>query len=155
MLSRNALRASSGKLLARVLETPNLAAQVRALPGPALGKLIERVGLEDAGELVALATTGPQRLEILPGVPTVGETLPGIEVRNWYGALLPAAAQKPIVARLHAQLVKAMQTPEVRTRLASHGFDVDGSTPEQFAKFRKAEEIRWARVVKEAGIGKQ
>jgi tripartite-type tricarboxylate transporter receptor subunit TctC len=108
-----------------------------------------------AGRLVALATTGPQRLEILPDVPTVGETLPGIEVRNWYGALLPAAAQKPIVARLHAQLVKAMQTPEVRTRLASHGFDVDGSTPEQFAKFRKAEEIRWARVVKEAGIGKQ
>ena len=107
-----------------------------------------------SGRLVALATTGPQRLDILPGVPTVSETLAGVEVRNWYGALLPASTPAALVSRLHAEIVKAMNAPDIRARLASHGFDVDGSMPEQFAKFRKAEEIRWGRVVKEAGISK-
>jgi len=108
-----------------------------------------------AGKLVALATTAPKRLAILPALPTVNETLPGVEILNWYGAIMPAGASPEIVNRLHAEIVKAMTTPDVRARLASHGFDVGGSTPEQFGAFRKAEQARWARVVKEAGIKQQ
>jgi len=108
-----------------------------------------------AGKLVALATTAPKRLAILPAVPAVSETLPGVEVLNWYGAIMPAGATRETVTRLHAEIVKAMNTPDVRARLASHGFDTGGSTPEQFGAFRKAEESRWARVVKEAGIKPQ
>jgi len=108
-----------------------------------------------AGKLVALATTAPKRLAILPALPTVNETLPGVEILNWYGAIMPAGASAEIVNRLHAEIVKAMTTPDVRARLASHGFDTGGSTPEQFGAFRKAEQARWARVVKEAGIKQQ
>jgi len=108
-----------------------------------------------AGRLVALATTGPQRLDILPAVPTVSETLPAIEVLNWYGALLPAKATNDVVSRLYAEIRKALDHPDVRSKLASHGFEVDGRAPEQFRTFRKSEEARWARVIKEAGIQQQ
>ena len=108
-----------------------------------------------AGRLVALATTGPQRLDILPAVPTVSETLPAIEVLNWYGALLPAKATNNVVSRLYAEIRKALDHPDVRSKLASHGFEVDGRAPEQFRTFRKSEEARWARVIKEAGIQQQ
>lgn len=115
------------------------------------------IGLQHvkAGRLVALATTGPKRLAILPSVPTVSETLPGVEVVNWYGAMLPRGASSEIVSRLHTEMVKAMNTPDVRGKLAANGFDTGGSTPEQFGAFRKAEEVRWGRVIKEAGISQQ
>ncbi len=108
-----------------------------------------------AGRLLALATTGPKRLDILPAVPTVSETLPGVEVLNWYGALMPAGASNEVVNRLYREIARALEDREVRARLASHGFDVDGRPPERFAAFRKSEEARWARVVKEAGIEQQ
>lgn len=115
------------------------------------------IGLQHvkAGRLVALAATGPSRLEILPAVPTLSETLPGVEVVNWYGALLPRGTPKKIVSRLHAEMIKAMNTPDVRAKLAASGFDAKGTTPEQFRAFRKAEEARWGRVIQQAGITRQ
>ena len=108
-----------------------------------------------AGRLVALATTAPRRLTILPEVPAVSETLPRVEVLNWYGALLPGGASKTIVGRLHGEMVKAMHAPDVRARLAGHGFDVSGSSPEAFGAFRRAEQARWAGVIRDAGIERQ
>jgi tripartite-type tricarboxylate transporter receptor subunit TctC len=108
-----------------------------------------------SGRLLALATTGPQRLAILPAVPTLSETLPGVEVINWYGALLPRGTPAATVKRLHAEVVKALNSPDVREKLAANGFDPGGSSPEQFGAFRKAEEQRWARVIKQAGIAQQ
>lgn len=108
-----------------------------------------------AGRLVALATTGPQRLPLLPAVPTLRETLPGVEVINWYGALLPRGASPEIVKRLYAEIVDALKNTDVREKLAANGFDPGGSSPEQFAAFRKAEEIRWGRVIQQAGIAPQ
>jgi tripartite-type tricarboxylate transporter receptor subunit TctC len=115
------------------------------------------IGLQHvkAGRLVALATTGPKRLDILPNVPTVSETLRGVEVVNWYGALLPKGASSQIVNRLHKEMITAMNAPDVRAKLAAHGFDASGSTPEQFGAFRKAEEARWGRVIKQAGINQE
>jgi tripartite-type tricarboxylate transporter receptor subunit TctC len=108
-----------------------------------------------AGRLVALATTAPKRLAILPEVPAVSETLPRVEVLNWYGALVPSAVSKAIVARLHREMVSAMHAPDIRARLASHGFDAGGSSPEAFGAFRKAEQARWAGVIRDAGIQRQ
>lgn len=115
------------------------------------------IGLQHvkAGRLVALATTGPRRLDILPNVPTLSETLRSVEIVNWYGALLPKGASSQIVNRLHTEMTTAMYTPDVRTKLAAHGFDVAGTTPEQFGAFRKAEEARWGRVIKQAGISQE
>jgi len=105
-----------------------------------------------AGRLTALATTAPKRLAILPAVPAIAETLSGVEVLNWYGALLPAGVPDATVRRLHGEMVKAMQAPEIRAKLGANGFDPVGSSPEQFGVFRKAEQARWGRVVQEAGI---
>lgn len=105
-----------------------------------------------AGRLIALAATGPRRLDILPAVPTLNEALPGVEIVNWYGALLPRGTPKEIVARLHAEMVKAMNNPDTRAKLAANGFDPNGTMPGEFGAFRKAEQARWARVIKQAGL---
>jgi len=112
------------------------------------------IGLQyvKAGRLQALATTGPARLPFLPDVPALKETLPGLEVLNWYGMMLPAAAPREVVTRLHAEIAKAMTVPETRSKLTGLGFDPVGSTPQAFAAFRNAEAVRWARVIREANI---
>ncbi len=112
------------------------------------------IGLQyvKAGRLVALATTGHARLPFLPDVPALNETLPGLEVLNWYGMMLPAGAGREVVARLHTEILKAMNIPEIHAKLVAQGTDPVGSTPEEFAAFRKSEEVRWARVIKEANI---
>ena len=112
------------------------------------------IGLQyvKAGRLQALATTGPARLPFLPEVPALNETLPNLVVQNWYGMVLPAGAPAGVLNRLHAEIVAAMNVPEIRSKLAGLGFDPVGSTPREFGVFRNAEETRWARVVKEAHI---
>lgn len=112
------------------------------------------IGLQHvkAGKLNALATTGPTRLPFLPDVATLNETLQGMVVLNWYGMMLPAGTPQPIVSHLHSEVAKALNVAETREKLAGLGFDALGSTPKAFTAFRNAEEVRWARVVKEANI---
>jgi tripartite-type tricarboxylate transporter receptor subunit TctC len=112
------------------------------------------IGLQHvkAGRLLALATTGPARLPILPDVAALNETLPGMVVLNWYGMVLPAGAPRDVVTRLHAEIAAALNVPEVRQKLAGLGFDPVGSSPRDFGAFRSAEAARWARVIKEAHI---
>ena len=105
-----------------------------------------------AGRLVALATTGHARLPFLPDVPALNETVPGLEVLNWYGMALPAGTPRELVSRLHSEILKAMNNPETHAKLVAQGTDPVGSTPKEFATFRKSEEVRWARVIKEANI---
>ncbi len=112
------------------------------------------IGLQHvkAGKLLALATTGPARLPFLPDVPALKETLPGVEVLNWYGMMLPAGSPREVVTRLHTEIRKAMNIPEIHAKLVGLGTDPVGSTPQEFGAFRKSEAVRWARVIKEADI---
>ena len=112
------------------------------------------IGLQhvQAGRLLALATTGPARLPILPDVLALKEILPGLEVLNWYGMMLPAGAPREVIAGLHTEIFKAMKMPEIHAKLVGYGFDPVGSTPQEFGAFRKSEAVRWARVIKEADI---
>ncbi len=112
------------------------------------------IGLQHvrSGRLLALATTGGQRLPFLPKVPALRETYPGLEVQNWYGMMLPAGTPSERVHRWHGEILKVMNVPEIRAKLIAQGTDPVGSTPAQFAVFRKAEERKWARVIKEANI---
>ena len=104
------------------------------------------------GRLRAIATTGPARLSFLPDVAATNETLPGFEVVNWYGMVLPTCTASNVITRLHAEIVKAMNIPQIREKLIAQGTDPVGSAPEEFGAFMKAETIKWARVVKEANI---
>ena len=104
------------------------------------------------GRLRAVATLGPKRSPVLPDVPTVGETLPGYEVVNWFGMVVPAATPRDIVTRLHTEVVKVLRLPEIRERLIAQGAEPVANTTEEFGAFMKAETAKWTRVIKEANI---
>lgn len=104
-----------------------------------------------AGRLRAIAVTTPKRLPSNPELPTVAEALPGFEVVGWYGVLGPANLPQPIVQRLHAELVKALNQPDVRGRIEADGSQPVGSSPEEFRRFLQADMDKWAKVVKESG----
>jgi tripartite-type tricarboxylate transporter receptor subunit TctC len=111
------------------------------------------VGQIKGGTVHALAVTSHQRVATLPQVPTLAESgLGAAEVASWYGVLAPAGTPEPILARLNAEVVKALQAPEVRESLAGEGGEVLGGTPAQFAAFLKSEQAKWSKVVKEAGV---
>jgi tripartite-type tricarboxylate transporter receptor subunit TctC len=107
-----------------------------------------------SGKLRAVAVSTAQRVPSFPEVPTAEEAgVPGYVVTTWYGLFAPAGTPTPIVSRLHAEMVKAMQTPDVRARL--EGIGADGSvsrSPEEFAALVRADTVRYAKIVKEIGI---
>jgi tripartite-type tricarboxylate transporter receptor subunit TctC len=107
----------------------------------------------NSGRLRALAVTAASRSPQLPQVPTLGEAgLPGYVATLWFGLAAPAGTSREIVARLHAESVKALAAPEITQRFTSQGAEVVGSSPEQFAQFLGDELRKWASVTKAAGI---
>jgi tripartite-type tricarboxylate transporter receptor subunit TctC len=105
-----------------------------------------------SGKLRALAVTGPKRSPALSEVPTIAEQgFPGVEATAWYGVLAPAGTPKPVVARLHGDLVKILKQPDVVQRLDGLGFEIVASTPEQFGAYIRSEIKKWAKVVKASG----
>jgi tripartite-type tricarboxylate transporter receptor subunit TctC len=106
-----------------------------------------------AGKLKAIGITGLKRSPLAPDIPTVAEGgLPGYQASIWNGMLAPAGTPKPIIARLNAEIVKGLGSPETRARFASLGSDVETNSPEEFRAFIKSETGKWARVIKESGI---
>ena len=104
-----------------------------------------------SGRVRVLATSGPQRSKFYPDVPTFSEQgMPGFEATTWFGVSLPKGAPPAVVKRLHAVFTQALKVPEVRERLVKQGFDVIGSTPEEFDAYMRAEMQRWSKVVKES-----
>jgi tripartite-type tricarboxylate transporter receptor subunit TctC len=86
-------------------------------------------------------------------VPTIAEAgIKGAEVASWYGVLAPAKTPAAIIARLNAEVLKALAAPEVRESLAGEGGEVLGGTPAQFTEFLRAEQAKWSKVVKDSGV---
>jgi tripartite-type tricarboxylate transporter receptor subunit TctC len=108
-----------------------------------------------SGRTRALAVTSPKRTSHLPDVPTMMESGVQLDVTVWYGLCAPAAVPKTVVAKLNADLHKALNAPDVQRRLMEQGVDPAPSTPEEFAAFIRVETDKWAKVVKEAGVPKQ
>ncbi len=109
-----------------------------------------------AGKLRAVATTGPQRWPMLPDVPTVAEQgVAGYDVRSWAGLLAPAGTPRPIVDRLNAETLKALQEPAVRQKLVDIGGEARGSTPDEMKAMIVAESEKWSRLVAEANIPRE
>ncbi len=106
-----------------------------------------------AGKMRALGVTTAARIQALPDIPTIAEAgLPGYEAVQWAGLLAPAGTPREIIARLHKEATAILRTPEVRERLARDSNEVVASSPEEFAALIKAEIVKWAKVVKAAGI---
>ena len=106
-----------------------------------------------SGKLRVLAAASAQRNRLLPEVPTFAEVgYPKVAVSLWYGLLAPAGTPLSIVERLNREVVKALDTPEVRERLQAQGAEPMPGAPEAFASFMREEMARWAPVVKQAGV---
>lgn len=103
------------------------------------------------GKLRGLAVTNPKRIAAIPELPAMAEVLPGFELVGWYGFAGPAKLPKPILARLHAEVVKIMQAPDIRDRIAADGSEVVVNSPEEFRKYMHADLVKWAKLVRDSG----
>lgn len=108
-----------------------------------------------AGKLKAIATTGPQRWQGLPDVPTVAEQgVAAYDVQSWAGLMAPVGTPRPVVDRLNAELQKALLVPAVKARLEEMGGEVRGSTPDEMRTLVANQTQKWIQVVNEAKIPK-
>ena len=107
----------------------------------------------DSRQVKALAIASPQRAPSAPNIPTVAETLPGFTVMSISGLVMPAATPRDIVRKVHADVRKVLDIPELRTRMGGLGMDAAASgSPEEFDAFIRAEIAKWAEVVKTSGM---
>jgi tripartite-type tricarboxylate transporter receptor subunit TctC len=105
-----------------------------------------------SGKLKALAMLSAKRLPQFPGLPTASETVPGFELKTWFGLLAPAGLPREVAARLNQDVARALADPQVSERLVSRGFRVAAGTPEAFAEFLKRESEAAGRLIKAANI---
>jgi tripartite-type tricarboxylate transporter receptor subunit TctC len=106
-----------------------------------------------AGRLRALGVASRQRSPVVPEVPTVHESgLPNFEAGAWYGLLAPGGTPRPIIDRLHTEIVRVLRLPEIQQRLRGEAFEIPADTPDQFAAVIRAELAKWAPIVRESGV---
>lgn len=106
-----------------------------------------------SGRVRALAVTTARRYSVVPELPTIAESgLPGYDAMSWNGMMAPAGTSAAIIAKVHAEMVKALKAPDVLERIAALGYEPLGSSPEEFADFVKSELSKWARVARESGV---
>jgi tripartite-type tricarboxylate transporter receptor subunit TctC len=110
----------------------------------------------EAGRAVAIATTGPKRAALMPGVPTVAEQgFPGFEALNWYAYYAPKGTPKELVDLLNRQIVKALKDKATISLLDRQGVEAEPGTPEALAEYTKREYETWGKVIKAVGIKPQ
>jgi tripartite-type tricarboxylate transporter receptor subunit TctC len=119
----------------------------------AMFNLIAAMPVVQAGRLRGIAVSGDKRTTKLPDTPTLAELgIKGFEVPTGHMIMVPAATPKDIVTRLHQEIVKAVQSPDVRARLEAEGAEIIGNTPEQAAAIIRTELDKWAEVIRKTGI---
>lgn len=110
------------------------------------------MGQIEGGRVRAIAVTSAKRMARLPNVPTVAESgFPGFEATDWKGLVAPVGTPAAIVNRVNAEVVRALGTPEVTTRLAAEGSEAMGGSPEQFAQYLRDEATKWSAIIKDTG----
>ncbi len=105
-----------------------------------------------SGKLRAIAVTGTKRLDTMPDLPTVAETLPGYEAVSWGGVMVPAGTPPEIIKRLNTEINRILKMPDVAEKLQGLGAIIVGSTPEEFDKYVKDEIAKWGKVARDNNI---
>ena len=132
---------------------PSAAAVVGGEPPVGAGALATPLPFVKSGKLRALAVSSAARVAALPEVPTFAESgFPGVNDDTWIGIFLPAGTPPAIVQKLNASVNQALQSADMRERLAALAFEPVGGTPQQFADYVKAEIAKWGKVVREGNI---
>ncbi len=119
----------------------------------AIGSLVQMLPQIKAGKLKALGVGSAKRIAALPDLPTISEAgVPGYEVTNWWGIVVPAGTPRSIIDRLHKELTAVVSSTETKQRFETEGAEPLSMSPDEFGRFIAAETVKWARVVKDAGI---
>jgi tripartite-type tricarboxylate transporter receptor subunit TctC len=105
-----------------------------------------------AGKLKVLAVTSKNRLASWKEAPPIGDSVPGYEANSWQGVVAPAGTPKPIINRLHTEIVKALRSPEITGRLVAEGSEIGGISPDEFGRYIRTEITKWKKVVVDAKI---
>jgi tripartite-type tricarboxylate transporter receptor subunit TctC len=106
-----------------------------------------------AGKIKPIGVSGATRSPILPDIPTLNEAgVRGYEFAGWYGIFAPAHTPRAIIVKVNNDIVKALQQPEALQRLSAMGFQPEGGSADEFAKYFRAEVVKWRKVIQEAGI---
>ncbi len=117
------------------------------------GTIASSIGHIRAGRIKALALSGLERTDLLPGVPTVDESgIKGFDVTTWDGLVAPGTTSAAVLARLNAETVKVLRTPAVQEAIRKIGYEPTGTTRESFTAFLRAETTKWAKVIRAANI---
>jgi tripartite-type tricarboxylate transporter receptor subunit TctC len=108
----------------------------------------------DGGQLRPLGIASKERSALLPNLPTVAEAgeMPEFEAASWYALMVPAQTPDPVIRKLHAGVVRALNLPDVKTALAAQGAKPVGNSPAELAAVIAADTARWAKVIKDANI---
>lgn len=118
----------------------------------AFGTAVAFLPQVQGGKLNALAVTDAKPSPVAPQLPTVAASgLPGFEALQWFGLLAPSGTPREIVARVNADVGKALQQPDVQEKLKGLGMQIVGGPPEQFGSFMRAEAVKWGKIVKDSG----
>ena len=105
-----------------------------------------------AGKIRGIAVAAAKRSTLLPELPPLTDTVPGLDTTSWYGLMVPAGTPRAVIDRLHAETVKALALPDVKERLAGLGTETVGNTPAEFQRYLQAEMAKWQKVIRQAGI---
>ena len=105
-----------------------------------------------SGKVKGIAVGGKSRIPQLPDVPTLAETYPGFLQISWFGILAPAGTPKDVIVRVHRDMVRTLQAPEVNQRLVEQGFNVVASSPEEFLRFVRAESDKLGILIRDSNI---
>jgi tripartite-type tricarboxylate transporter receptor subunit TctC len=103
------------------------------------------------GRIRAIAVTTAKRSLAAPDIPTIAETIPGFEATTWFALFAPAGTPKPVIDRLHAEVIRVFRLPEVSDKLKTLGLEALLSSPEELASYQASEIVKWTKVVKESG----
>ena len=115
--------------------------------------IISALSYVRGGRLRALGVTSAKRAAGAPEIPTIAEAgVPGYEATQWFGVLAPAGTPRDIVNLIQSEIGRVLQQPDMKTRLSTDGAEPVGSTPDEFAAFIRIETVKWAKVVKDAGV---
>ncbi|HWZ73834.1 MAG TPA: tripartite tricarboxylate transporter substrate binding protein [Casimicrobiaceae bacterium] len=119
----------------------------------AIGSLIQMLPQIKGGKLKALGVGSAHRIAALPELPTISEAgVPGYEVTNWWGIVVPAGTPRSVIDRLNKDLTAIVASPETKQRFETEGAEPLSMSPDEVGRFIAAETVKWARVVKDAGI---
>jgi tripartite-type tricarboxylate transporter receptor subunit TctC len=105
-----------------------------------------------AGKIKILGITVAKRSPAAPDIPSIAETIPGYDFKNWFGLIAPANTPKPVAARINSDVNAALKGAEVRQRLLEQGFEVMGGSAVEFTRLIEDDTVRFGRALRQAGI---